>query len=477
MVSSLQPELHVLADSMPANRLIKKINIEAIPYADSSFDFIIANYVLERVVDLQRALSEINRALKLGGFAILQTSYSNKLAESFEDSSISSDDDKIFFYGQGGHVRLFGRDVFSKFETFLEGSVFFHDDIFDSSTASTFGVNKREPLFLYRKRALKAVKETISSGKTTSSTTTPTVSISCVTYNHENFIARALDSFLSQKTNFEFEIVIGDDASTDSTLQVVRKYARAHPNKIRVLESKVNQGMHKNGASVLKSCRGKFVAICDGDDYWCDVNKLQLQHDVLSQGDGTVLVYSGVQAHRDGHIDYEYIGGIEKDCSQIELLSMPVINTATAMFINVFRDLPSAWYASGAPDLFIWGYLGLFGSAKFIPTILPSIYNIYSGGSHSSKSVSEKLIMHYISAYALSLLHGGLGNSAAQLHFKQTFISGVLGLISGLGPTFKNKIYSEIDSKEKSTAGLIDFQGETLKAEIDALLKGTPTSP
>lgn len=109
----------------------------------------------------------------------------------------------------------------------------------------------------------------------------PLVSILTITYNHEQFIAQALDSFLVQKTNFNFEIIIGEDCSTDNTLKIIKQYQKKHPNLIKLLPSDKNLGIEANFFRTTKACSGKYIAICDGDDYWIDDNKLQLQVDFL----------------------------------------------------------------------------------------------------------------------------------------------------------------------------------------------------
>jgi len=109
----------------------------------------------------------------------------------------------------------------------------------------------------------------------------PLVSIFCVTYNHESYISQAIESFLMQKTNFDFKIVIGEDCSTDNTANVLKNYLQKYPNKIKVRFNKENIGIQANWFKTLQECNGKYIAICEGDDYWTDSNKLQKQIDFL----------------------------------------------------------------------------------------------------------------------------------------------------------------------------------------------------
>lgn len=110
---------------------------------------------------------------------------------------------------------------------------------------------------------------------------TPLVSVKMITYNHGPYIADAIEGVLMQKTDFRIELVIGEDCSTDDTRQIVLNRQSEHPDVVRVVTSDRNVGMHKNGDRVLRACRGKYIAVCEGDDYWTDANKLQKQIDFL----------------------------------------------------------------------------------------------------------------------------------------------------------------------------------------------------
>ncbi len=113
----------------------------------------------------------------------------------------------------------------------------------------------------------------------------PVVSILCATYNHENYIEEALDSFLMQETNFPFKIIIHDDASTDNTVNKIKLYAKKYPHIIKTILQKENQySQGKRIFSILfKNAKGKYYAICEGDDYWIDSKKLQIQIDLMEQ--------------------------------------------------------------------------------------------------------------------------------------------------------------------------------------------------
>ncbi len=120
--------------------------------------------------------------------------------------------------------------------------------------------------------------------------TEPLVSVGCITYNHEDYIEEAIQSFLMQKTNFPFEVIIHDDASTDDTAKIIKRYAKKYPNIIKPIFQIENQYSQINGPIyprfVYPKCNGEYIALCEGDDYWTDPFKLQKQVDILEKHSG-----------------------------------------------------------------------------------------------------------------------------------------------------------------------------------------------
>lgn len=109
------------------------------------------------------------------------------------------------------------------------------------------------------------------------------VSVFMITYNHEKYIREALDSVLMQKVNFKYEIVIGDDCSTDNTREILKEYYRRYPDRIKLILRKKNLGPTKNAYDVFRRLTGTYVACLEGDDYWTDDKKLQKQYDFMEQ--------------------------------------------------------------------------------------------------------------------------------------------------------------------------------------------------
>lgn len=112
----------------------------------------------------------------------------------------------------------------------------------------------------------------------------PLVSVFCTAYNHERYIADALESFIAQETNFKFEVLVHDDASTDGTAKIIQKFEEAHPGFFRCVYQKENQyskGVAICSGILLPMAKGKYIALCEGDDYWTDPHKLQRQVDYM----------------------------------------------------------------------------------------------------------------------------------------------------------------------------------------------------
>lgn len=110
------------------------------------------------------------------------------------------------------------------------------------------------------------------------------VSVICITYNHQAYIRQALDGFVMQKTNFPFEVIVHDDASTDGTADIIREYEQKYPDIIKPVYQKENQwsqGKPMSKTFIYPKLKGEYVALCEGDDYWTDENKLQKQVDFL----------------------------------------------------------------------------------------------------------------------------------------------------------------------------------------------------
>ncbi len=131
----------------------------------------------------------------------------------------------------------------------------------------------------------------------TSNENNPLVSVVICTYNRENYIQRTVESILAQEVDFKIEILIGDDASTDNTRSVLFEYQKKYPEIFTLLFHEENQGIGKNWASVMSLVSGKYVALCDDDDYWHHVQKLHKQVEILEKNEDIGLVHTNYRTN------------------------------------------------------------------------------------------------------------------------------------------------------------------------------------
>jgi len=152
----------------------------------------------------------------------------------------------------------------------------------------------------------------------------PVVSVEMITYNHEPFIRQAIEGVMMQKTDFEFELVIGEDCSTDKTREICFEYQKKYPDKIRVLWWHENVSkLGGNGCRVRARCRGEFLAFCEGDDYWIDPLKLQKQVDVMRKHPNVGLCFTGAKIFwemDDKWVDWDDTGYVPGPVSRSKML-------------------------------------------------------------------------------------------------------------------------------------------------------------
>ncbi|MCS3472987.1 glycosyltransferase involved in cell wall biosynthesis [Pseudomonas sp. JUb42] len=269
----------------------------------------------------------------------------------------------------------------------------------------------------------------------------PLLSIICPTYNHEAFIAKALEGFLSQQTSFNFEILIHDDASTDNTAAIIAQYAERYPTIIRAFYQEVNQfrqGINPSPSLFLKS-RGRYIAYCEGDDYWTDPRKLQLQVDFLeSHPDYVITYHDAVAFDDDGQYGVQLTGALRSDASALQLQRARAISTLTVCFRNVMSPLPAELQMPVAPlgDLCWWSLLGAHGKGKFMAEIKPAAYRVHPGGIFSMRSSKQKLHMTMQTYSGLACYYRRLGKQDLYEYF---LIEVVCLALAALSPWHKLK--------------------------------------
>ena len=229
---------------------------------------------------------------------------------------------------------------------------------------------------------------------------TPKVSICVQTYQHAGFIEQCLDGLLSQKTDFPFEILLGEDCSTDGTREICENYARGNPDRIRLFLHARENNISINGKpsgrynflNNLKNVRGKYFAICEGDDYWSDEHKLQIQHDFMESNTEYALCFHGVDILGNGGSTQSHIEPGKSDTTSItDLARKNYIYTCSCFYRN---HLPESFPASlmYVPffDYVLHLYTAQYGKIKYLDRNM-AVYRVHDSGLWSSLERSEQL--------------------------------------------------------------------------------------
>lgn len=215
------------------------------------------------------------------------------------------------------------------------------------------------------------------------------LSVSLITFNQKEYIAQAIESVLMQKTNFNFELVLSDDCSTDGTRDICIDYQKKYPDLIRLRLPKKNQGLIINMRENLSACVGKYIAILEGDDFWIDPYKLQKQVDFLEQNPTCGLVCTNFEALDIATGEKKQATSFSKiplrenySYSFKELFDYNFVGSPTAVFINKFdyRNVLSDSYKTG--DLPLWFEIIERYRVYYIADVTACYRNIQDSLSH-----------------------------------------------------------------------------------------------
>ena len=229
----------------------------------------------------------------------------------------------------------------------------------------------------------------------------PMVSVSCITYNHETYIAQALDGFFMQKTNFPFEVIVHDDASTDKTADIIREYEKKYPNIIKPIYQTENQYSKRDGTIdriMNEACKGKYIALCEGDDYWIDEDKLQMQVDFFENNSEYGMCYTKAkQLEQKTQKFYKKMLGEQISGFEDLLVNGDRIPTLTTMYSKYLLDKyqreinPSnkGWLMGDYP---MWLYFSHESKVHFIDEVT-AVYRVLENSA--SHSVDEKKELNF----------------------------------------------------------------------------------
>lgn len=230
------------------------------------------------------------------------------------------------------------------------------------------------------------------------------VSINCITYNHENYIEQAIEGFLKQKTDFEFEILIHDDASSDNTVNIIKKYQKQHPNIIKPIFQEINQ--HTSGVRKISyvfnhsRAEGKYIAICEGDDIWTDSLKLQKQVDYMEKNTSCSFSF-----HSSNIINSkDIIKGIIRPFTSSRIVSNEeliiggggLVPTQSIVYRKaLFDNAPQLYFDAPVGDYPMQIILGSLGEVYYFDSPMSMYRKVVKGGnSWSSKNRSAQAIVN-----------------------------------------------------------------------------------
>ncbi|MBL7739738.1 MAG: glycosyltransferase [Chitinophagaceae bacterium] len=220
------------------------------------------------------------------------------------------------------------------------------------------------------------------------------ISVCLITYNHGKYIRQAIESIISQKTLYSFELVIGEDCSNDKTRAICEEYAAKHPGIVRLLPSDKRYGMMDNFIRTMAACQGEYIAVCEGDDYWTYKQKLQLQvdfleankdfsvccHDVLFEVNNRKSRSYQWDAPEESDIDY-----LLKRGNYLTTLSVVCRNHPDLLcFLKKFKDPPLG-------DYLLYVGAAQYGKIKFLKKVM-GVYRVHGGGAWSQLSLEKAFI-------------------------------------------------------------------------------------
>ena len=283
----------------------------------------------------------------------------------------------------------------------------------------------------------------------------PLVSILCVTYNHKDYIAQALDSFLMQKTNFKFQVIVGDDCSTDGTTEILKEYAKKYPDIIKPIFREKNIGSTKNSLEVYSNAKTPYVAICEGDDYWIDEYKLQKQVDFLESNPDYAICFHPVKVMYDG-FDFEKTDEIYPTQKMIEsgttfelLLKTNFIQTTSVVYRWMFNQTNTRQYFLDISpgDWFISLLHAKEGKIKMLPEIM-AVYRRHPQGvwSDSIKSLDRLFVkwgLHLVNFYYS--VYKNITNSS-QVYLQDMFLPNLKSIMNAY---YRDKKFKELQTIEE----------------------------
>lgn len=301
----------------------------------------------------------------------------------------------------------------------------------------------------------------------------PLVSVCVQTYQHSAFIKECLDGILMQKTNFAFEILLGDDESTDGTREICLEYANLYPNQIRLFLHRRENNIRINGSATgrfnflynLYSGHGKYIALCEGDDYWTDPLKLQKQVDFLEANPDFAICFHKVKIWEEGELRDDDITRVPSTISTIvDLARGNYIHTPSCVFRNnISKILGANFSSSPLGDYYLHIMNAQYGNILCIDEVM-AVYRVHKNSLWSSQS---KFFRQYKTLEAIRCILSDLSEEVPNLReeLKSTCIKLITNTYQN---SFDTASYAQIipDNTETFTINIILDEMIMLKSQL-----------
>ena len=218
----------------------------------------------------------------------------------------------------------------------------------------------------------------------------PLVSVCMTAYNQEKYIAQAIESVLEQQTSFDVELVVGEDCSKDRTREICQRYVEKYPGRVRLITSPENVGMRANYKRIIEACRGRYIAMCDGDDWWINTRKLETQVGILESDPGCGMCYSrSLFWLETEHRVKELFPAGEAHVTFDELMQYNTVPNCTAL---VRADLVKSYYSEIRPleknwpldDYTMWFWCAAHARIHFTDCVFAGYRALNDSSSHFS---------------------------------------------------------------------------------------------
>lgn len=230
------------------------------------------------------------------------------------------------------------------------------------------------------------------------------VSISCITYNHASYIRQCLDGFIMQKTDFAFEVLIHDDASTDGTTEIIKEYEEKYPDIIKPIYEEENQWTKGRRGSVVFNfprAKGKYIAMCEGDDYWTDPLKLQKQVDFLEKNVDYAVCSHAYYIENNGRKDLVKLSRLEFDYNLDNLIIGDwYYQTLSLVFRRSIYYLNHCDYTYSSDVVLLYTLLRRGGKGRYMPLAMGN-YRHHNLGVWSEVSLSKQRESEFIRRLAI----------------------------------------------------------------------------